>query len=116
MYRLAYAIYMLMIASAGVTFVFLEDIETDYGLPAWGIGLISALAFITILVATLVFAPLADRGHLRLIGGGGIVLTIFGNGWIGFATDLWSIAASRALVGIGQQVERRQFVSFARGR
>ena len=101
MHRLAYAIYMLMIASAGVTFVFLEDIETDYGLPAWGIGLISSLAFASILFSTLVFAPLGDRGHLRLIGGSGIVLTIVGNGWIGFATELWSIASSRALVGIG---------------
>ena len=101
MHRLAYAIYMLMISSAGVTFVFLEDIETDYGLPAWGIGLISALAFATILVSTLVFAPLGDRGHLRLIGTSGIALTIVGNAWIGFATELWSISASRALVGVG---------------
>lgn len=101
MHRYAYALYMLMIASAGVTFVFLEDIETDYGLPAWGIGVISALAFVTILISTLVFAPLGDRGHLRLIGASGIALTIAGNTWIGFATDLWSIATSRALVGIG---------------
>ncbi|NNK91977.1 MAG: MFS transporter, partial [Acidimicrobiia bacterium] len=101
MHRLAYAIYMLMIASAGVTFVFLEDIESDYGLPSWGIGLISALAFLTILISTLIFAPLGDRGHLRLIGGSGIALTIAGNAWIGFATELWSISASRGLVGIG---------------
>ncbi len=101
MYRFAYAIYMLMIASAGVTFVFLEDIETDYGLPAWGIGLISSLAFISILFASLVFSPLGDRGHIRLIGAAGIVATIIGNAWIGFGTELWSIATARALVGVG---------------
>lgn len=101
MHRLAYAIYMLMIASAGVTFVFLEDIESDYGLPAWGIGLISSLAFITILFSSLVFAPLGDRGHIRLIGAAGIALTIAGNAWIGFATELWSLGTSRALVGVG---------------
>ena len=101
MYRLAYATYMLMIASAGVTFVFLEDIETDYNLPSWGIGLISALAFAPILAATLLFSPLGDRGHVGLIGAAGIVLTIAGNSWIGFADELWSISTSRGIVGVG---------------
>ncbi len=101
MYRLAYVIYMLMVASASVTFVFLEEFESDFGIPSWGIGLISALAFLTILLTTLVFAPLGDRGNLEWIGGAGIVLAIAGNAWIGFATELWSISSSRALVGIG---------------
>lgn len=101
MYRLAYVIYALMIASAGVTFVFLEDIETDYDLPAWGIGLISALAFISILITTLLFSPFGDRGYLVPLGVVGIVLTIIGNVWIGYASDLWSLCTSRALVGVG---------------
>jgi len=101
MHRLAYAAYGLMISSAGVTFVFLEDIETDYGLPSWGIGLISALAFITILLTTLAFSPLGDRGFLHPLGVSGLVICIIGNAWIGLATELWSIATSRALVGIG---------------
>jgi len=99
-YRLAYVIYMLMVSSAGVTFVFLEEFQTDYGIGSWGIGLISALAFLTAVATTLLFAPLGDRGNLEWLGGAGIVLTIGGNLWIGYATELWSLSISReALIG-----------------
>lgn len=92
---------MLMVSSAGVTFVFLEEFETDYGIGPWGIGLISALSFLSALATVLGFAPLGDRGHIGLLGGTGLALTIAGNLWIGFATELWSLSVSRALVGVG---------------
>ena len=101
MHRLVYITYMLMVASAGVTFVFLEDIESEYGLPAWGIGLISALSFGSAVFASLVIAPFGDRGYLKLLGGLAFAAAIAGNAWIGFADELWSISASRALAGVG---------------
>ena len=104
MHRLVYLTYMLMVASAGVTFVFLEDIETDYGLPAWGIGLISALGFGTAVFTSLLVSPLGDRGRLGALGGVGFAAAIVGNTWIGFATDIASISASRALAGVGAGV------------
>ncbi len=100
MHRLVYVTYLLMVASAGITFIFLEDIETDYGIPAWGIGLISALSFATAVFASLAIAPYGDRGHLRLLGVLSFVTAIIGNVWIGYATELWSLAASRALTGV----------------
>jgi len=93
-----------MVASAGVTFVFLEDIETDYGLPAWGIGLISSLAFITAVISSLAIAPFGDRGHLVLLGVLAFATAIIGNLWIGYATDLWSLSVSRGLAGLGTGV------------
>ncbi|MFT7476430.1 MAG: putative MFS family arabinose efflux permease [Verrucomicrobiales bacterium] len=104
MHRLVYIAYMLMVASTGVTFVFLEDIETAYGLPAWGIGLISSLSFITAIFAALVVAPFGDRGHLELLGAIAFVAAIAGNLWIGFADDLWSLSISRGLTGTGAGV------------
>lgn len=101
MHRLVYVSYLLMVASAGITFVFLEDIETDYGIPAWGIGLISALSFATAVFASLAIAPYGDRGHMMTLGVVAFVTAIVGNVWIGYATELWSIATSRALTGIG---------------
>ena len=101
MYRLAYLTYMLMVASAGVTFVFLEDLETDYGISPWGIGLISALSFGTTVVAALAIAPYGDRGHLRTLAYIAFATAIAGNLWIGFATELWSISISRGLAGLG---------------
>jgi MFS family permease len=101
MYRLVYISYTLMVASAGVTFIFLEDIETNYGIPSWGIGLISALSFGTAVIASVFIAPYGDRGHLKELGGLAFVAAIAGNIWIGFATELWSISVSRGLAGIG---------------
>ena len=104
MHRLIYVTYLFMVASAGVTFVFLEDVEELFGIPAWGIGLISSLAFFTALGAALVIAPLGDRGFLRTLGAFAFLAAIAGNLWIGFATDLWSLAASRGLAGLGTGV------------
>ena len=100
-YRLVYIAYLFMVSSAGVTFVFLEDVEELYGIPAWGIGLISSLAFFTAVISSLFIAPLGDRGMLRALGGFAFATAIIGNVWIGFATELWSLAASRALGGLG---------------
>ena len=50
MYRFAYIAYGLFVASAGVTFVFLEDIESDFGISPLGIGAISAMSFLVALV------------------------------------------------------------------
>lgn len=100
MHRLVYLTYLLMVASAGITFIFLEDIETDYGIPAWGIGLISALSFATAVFSSLAIAPYGDRGHLTTLGVLSFVAGIAGNVWIGYATELWSLSASRALTGV----------------
>ena len=101
MHRLVYLSYLCMVASAGVTFVFLEDVEQLYGIPSWGIGLISSLAFLTAVLSALLIAPLGDRGLLRALGIFAFAAAIAGNLWIGFATELWSLAASRGLGGLG---------------
>lgn len=104
MYRVVYVSYLLMVASAGVTFVFLEDVETLYGLPSWGIGLIAALGFVTAVFASLFIAPLGDRGFLSALGATAFIMAIAGNLWIGFADELWSIATSRTLASMGAGV------------
>lgn len=101
MYRLVYVSYLFMVASAGVTFVFLEDVEELYGIPAAGVGLISSLQFFTAVIAAIFVAPLGDRGMLRTLGIFAFASAIIGNLWIGFANELWSLALSRGLGGIG---------------
>ena len=90
-----------MVGSAGVTFVFLEDFESQFGLPAWGVGLIASIGFLTAVVSSILISPLGDRGYLRLLGAIGFATTISGNVMFGFSTELWSLSASRALTGIG---------------
>ncbi len=101
MHRLVYLSYLLMVGSAGVTFVFLEDFESQFGLPAWGVGLIASIGFLTAVVSSILISPLGDRGYLRLLGAIGFATTISGNVMFGFSTELWSLSASRALTGIG---------------
>ena len=81
--------------------MFLEDVEQLYGIPPWGLGLISSLAFFTAVISAVLIAPLGDRGLLRALGIFAFATAIIGNVWIGFATELWSLAASRALGGLG---------------
>lgn len=100
-YRFVYLTYLFMVASAGVTFVFLEDFEQLYAIPAWGLGLISSLAFFTAVISAIFIAPLGDRGLLRALGIFAFAAAILGNFWTGFATELWSLAASRGLSGLG---------------
>ncbi len=101
MHRFVYLTYMLMVGSAGVTFVFLEDFESQFGLSALGVGLIAALGFITAVFASVVISPLGDRGHLKSLGIVSFILTIAGNILFGFANELWTLAGSRALAGLG---------------
>ena len=101
MYRLAYITYTVMVASAGVTFVFLEDVERQFGLPAWGVGLIAGLGFFTAVLASLLISPYGDRGHLRLLGLVSFITSILGNVLFAVADTLWLLALSRAATGIG---------------
>ncbi len=101
MHRFVYLAYMLMVASAGVTFVFLEDVETQFGLPSWGVGLIASLGFLTAVISAIVISPIGDRGNLTGLGVAGFITSILGNITFALAGDLWTLAGSRALTGIG---------------
>ena len=101
MQRLVYLTYMLMIGSTGVTFVFLEDFESEFGLPAWGIGLIASLGFFTAVISSVAISPLGDRGYIKSLGFLGFAATIVGNLLFAFSSDLLTLSLSRALTGIG---------------
>ena len=101
MHRLVYLTYLIMVGSAGVTFVFLEDFEREFGLSSLGIGIIAALGFITAVISSIAISPLGDRGLLKELGIAGFVTTIAGNIMFALSSELWSLSLSRALTGIG---------------
>ncbi|MGI9607257.1 MAG: MFS transporter [Acidimicrobiales bacterium] len=101
MYRLVYLTYLVMVSSSGVTFVFLEDVESNYGIPAWGVGMISAITFVVGLFTAVVISPKGDQGSLLALGTAAFFMAIAGNATIGFATDLWAIVATRGLASAG---------------
>ncbi len=101
MYRLALVTYGILVSSAGVTFVFLEDIESDFGIGALGVGAVSSIGFVVTLLVALLVSPLGDRGHVMAIGAVGIATGIGGNLWLGVADELWSLLAARAIASFG---------------
>lgn len=101
MYRLAYVAYTVMVASAGVTFVFLEDVETMFGLPSWGVGLIAGLGFFTTVITSVFVSPFGDRGHLTTLGALGFITAIAGNIMFALADGLTMLVISRGATGFG---------------
>ncbi len=101
MYRFAYLAYGLFVASAGVTFVFLEDIESDFGISPLGIGAISAMSFLVALVVALGLSPLGDRGRVTELAVGAFVAAAVGNIWLGLASSFWEFFVARGLASLG---------------
>ena len=101
MYRFAYIAYGLFVASAGVTFVFLEDIESDFGISPLGIGAISAMSFLVALVVALGLSPLGDRGRVTELAVGAFVSAAIGNIWLGLASSFWEFFVARGLASLG---------------
>lgn len=103
-HRLIYAVNFLMAASIGLVFVFLADLQELHGLATWELGVVAAMGFLGSLVAKLALAPLADRGHIGTLAVLGVVGAVAGT--LGFivASETWTLAATRGLVGVGHGV------------
>lgn len=96
-----YATNYLLAAALGVVFVFLEDVQTEYGLSDLDIGLIAGLGFGASFVVQLVLAPLADRGKTGPLVVFALLTGIVGLLGFGFGSTVLVLAVSRGLGGIG---------------
>lgn len=98
---LIYTTQFFLTCALGVVFVFLEDVQTKFGLADWEIGLIAGTGFGASFLAQIILSPLADRGLIVPLA-----LVAIGSGVIGpigfaFGTSVWVLAISRGLTGIG---------------
>lgn len=98
---LIYITNFLLTSSLGVVFVFLEDIQADYGLQDWEIGAVAGAGFGAALIAQLLLAPLADRGTSRPLAVIALATGIIGPIGFAYATTMPLLALSRGLAGIG---------------
>jgi MFS family permease len=98
---LIYTTNFLLTAALGVVFVFLEDVQTKFGLSDLEIGLIAGTGFGASFIAQLVLAPLADRGHSAPLAVIAIVSGIVGSMGFAYASSAGTLALSRGLSGIG---------------
>ncbi len=114
MQRLAYLLNFLIVASIGAVFVFLSDIQEDYDLPGWGIGLVASVGFLATLPSTFVASPIADRGYNGHLLAGAVFAAVAGNVLFGFGDTLWEFVLSRGLlgaaIGISQIATRKALI------
>lgn len=97
---LIYTTNFLLTSALGVVFVFLEDVQTEFGLADWQIGAIAGTGFGASFVAQILLSPLADRGHTGFLAVVAIVSGIVGPIGFAFGTTAWVLAISRGLTGI----------------
>ncbi len=99
--RLIYTVNFLLAASIGLVFVFLADLQERHGLETWELGIVAAMGFLAALLAQLLLAPLADRGHIGSLAAFAVVAGVVGTLGFVFASATWTLALTRGVVGIG---------------
>jgi DHA1 family multidrug resistance protein-like MFS transporter len=98
---LLYAATALEAMGYGAIFALLAELQDEYALPAFGIGLIGGTSFLAALVTQVTLARYADRGHTVLLLRVGLAVAATGLLWFGIATELWGFVGARLLLGVG---------------
>lgn len=99
--KLLYAATAFEALGYGAIFVLLEELQTEYDLPTYGLGLIAGTSFLAGLAAQMGLARYADRGYTRLLLRVGLAVAALGMLWFGLASTLWEFIGARLLLGLG---------------
>ena len=91
---------VLMVGASLAVFPLLAEIQTEHGLSTASLGIVGGIAFLSSVVAQLVLAPFADRGHERSMLVASLVLTAFSLSAMALASDVATMSLARALEGI----------------
>ena len=95
-----YLILFGMSAGLASVMTLLAEFRNKLGFSQFGIGLGIAVGFVAAFVASVVFAPQADRGRAPLMLRSGLLLGIAGLLVVAMATELWHFVVGRALFGL----------------
>ena len=95
-----YLILFGMSAGLASVMTLLAEFRNRLGFSQFGIGLGVATGFVAAFVASIVFAPQADRGRAPLMLRSGLLLGIAGLLVVAMANDLWHFVVGRALFGL----------------
>ena len=96
-----YVALFTLTASIGVVFGLIASLQDELGFADGILGLIAASAFFSAVVAQLILAPLADRGHTKVLMTGAIVIAALGSLWFALASSSWELILARLLTGLG---------------
>ena len=87
-------------AGYGVLFTVVGDYREEYGISEFAIGLIIGVGFIAGFVAQIVFGPVGDRGHARMVVLISVVVNALGLILMGIGDDIGTIMAGRIVTGL----------------
>ena len=99
--RSIYVAIFTLTASIGVVFGLIASLQDELGFADGILGLIAASAFFAAVVAQLLLAPLADRGHTKTLMTAAIVIAAMGSLWFAVASSAWELILARVLTGLG---------------
>ncbi len=95
------AAMVILSAASFVIFPLIPALQGTLGVSTAEIGYLAAAGFAAALVAELLVAPAADRGHARLMAIIGVVMVAGSLGLSALATEGWQLIAGRAVGGFG---------------
>jgi len=102
--RLVPSVVVAMVLLSGASFVIfplIPSLQGSLGVSTAEIGFLAAAGFAAALVAELLVAPLADRGHARLMAIAGVLLVASSLALSAFAGEGWQLIAARGVGGFG---------------
>ncbi len=93
---------MVLLSSASfVIFPLIPSLQGSLGVSTAEVGYLAAAGFAAALIAELLVAPAADRGHARLMAVIGVLMVAGSLGLSAAATEGWQLIAGRAVGGFG---------------
>ncbi len=85
----------------GSVFTLLAEIEEEYGVSGFEIGLIAGAGLYAGVIAQVGFARFADKGHIRLLIHLGIIVAMISMVGMATATQAWQFIVARFFLGAG---------------
>jgi MFS family permease len=91
----------LFASGYGVMFTVLDEFRDQYGISEGALGLIVAMGFLSAFVAQVTIAPLADRGHARLMIVIGMAFNVVGLLGMAYGSTFVVLVTARFVMGTG---------------
>ena len=95
------ALTALFASGYGVMFTVLDEFRDEYGIGEGALGLVVAMGFLSSFLAQVTIAPLADRGHARVMIVIGMVCNVAGLLGMAYGSDVAVLLTSRFVMGVG---------------
>lgn len=90
----------LLMGAGSMVFTLLPALQEQVGFATWGFGLIAGVFFATSLLAQLVLARLADRGHTKTLLVAAIVLAVLALILMAYGDSLLQLTLARGIGGL----------------